>query len=171
METSFPPQKTFGFSGRAGQVDYELTIPRTVRIARLEIGNGDVFIEGMRRDIRANLVNGALTALNCSGNAQLSVANGRLDLSYEKWEQQQQFSVDASIISGNARLYVPRKGSFHLVAEARNGKVEDHFSEQREHDARRATKVDLSVGGGGNASDIVIRTTNGNIEIAPAKTE
>jgi hypothetical protein len=167
VETTFPPQKTWLFSSRSGAVDYTISVPRLVRIARLEIGNGDVLIENMRGNMQANLVNGALTARNCFGNAELSVANGRLDLSYEKWEEKE-FSVNARIISGNVRAFLPGNASFHLLAETVHGNITDHLLETSERNPRRATRVNMSMGTG-ISGEITIRSTDGNIEIAPAK--
>jgi hypothetical protein len=169
VETGFPPHKARRFSDRFGTVDYAIIIPRTVKISRLELGNGEVLIDGMRGDIRANLVNGGLTARNCSGNAQLSVANGGLDLFYERWEQRQ-FAVDARIISGNARAFLPDKASFHVVAETTNGNVANHFAPMEERHNRRASKINMSIGPEPH-SDISIRATDGDIEIAAAKSE
>jgi hypothetical protein len=168
IETTFPPRKSQAFSSHTGSVDLAITLPRTAKIARLEIGNGDVLIEDMRGDFRANLVNGALAARNCFGNAQISVAQGGLDLFYEKW-QPQRFSVEATIISGNARAFLPGQASFHLQAEAVNGHVANGL-DPAEARSSRATKVKLLVGAE-DSSDIRIRAINGNIEIAPAKTD
>jgi hypothetical protein len=169
LETIFPPQKTWRFSTRSGAVDYVISVPRTIKILRLEIGNGDVLIEGMRGDMHANIVNGALAARNCFGNAELSVANGGLDLFYEKWEQRR-FSVDARIIIGRVRAFLPRRASFHVVAETLNGNVTNTLADTGGRHPRRGTKVNMSVGEE-NGSDIVIRATDGNIEIAPANAE
>jgi hypothetical protein len=169
IETTFPPRKSQPFSSHAGSVDLAITLPRTAKIARLEIGNGDVLIEDMRGDIRANLVNGALAARNCFGNAQISVAQGGLDLFYEKW-QPKRFSVDAKIISGNARAFLPGQASFHVQAEAINGHIDNRLADSGDAKSNRATKVKLSVGAE-DSPDIMIRASNGNIEIAPAKAE
>ena len=123
----------------------------------------------MRGDMSANLVNGALAARNCFGNAQLSVANGGLDLFYEKWEERL-FSVEARIISGNARVFLPGQASFHVLAETINGNVANHLPETGGRHPRRATRVNMSVGAE-NSSGIIIRATNGNIEIAAARAE
>jgi hypothetical protein len=169
IETSFPAQKTWLFSDRSGTVDYVVIVPRTIKVSRLDLGNGEVLIEGMHNDVRANLVNGALTARNCFGNLQLSVANGGLDLLYEKWEQRP-FLADARIISGNARAFLPRAASFHLLAETANGNVSNHFAEGEERSAGGATRIAMSVGSEPHP-DINIRATNGNIEIAAAKSD
>lgn len=168
IETSFPPQKTWRFSHRSGSVDYVIILPRTVKISRLDLENGGIRIEGMRGDVRADLVNGELVARNCFGNVQLSVANGALDLSYEKW-QQRPFAVDAKIIGGNARVFLPRAASFHLLAETAHGNVSNHFARLEEQDSRRASRVNMSIGSEPRP-EINIRVTNGDIEIAAAKT-
>ena len=166
IETTFPPRKAQAFSTHTGSVDLAITVPRTIKIVRLEIGNGDVLIEDMSGDFRANLVNGALATRNCFGNAQISVAQGGLDLFYDKW-QPRRFSVEAKIISGNARALLPAGGSFHVVAEAPGGNVTNQF-EMTEKRPRRATRVNLSTGGE-SGPEIVIRATQGNIEIASTK--
>lgn len=169
IETSFPPQKTWLFSNRSGSVDNVISLPRTIKISRLDLGNGEVLIEGMRGDVRADLVNGGLAARNCFGNVQLSVANGGLDLFYEKWEQGK-FAADARIISGNARVFLPRKVSFHLLAETATGNVSNHFAELDEHNVGRATKINMSFGPEPHP-EIKIHATNGDIEIAAAKSD
>jgi DUF4097 and DUF4098 domain-containing protein YvlB len=168
IETSFPPQKTWRFHHLSGSVDYVITLPRTVKISRLDLENGGILIEGMRGDVRADLVNGELVARNCFGNVQLSVANGGLDLFYEKW-QQRPFVVEARIIGGNARIFLPRAASFHLLAETANGNVSNHFARPEEQDSRKATRVNMSIGPEPR-TEINIRVTKGDIEIAAAKT-
>lgn len=169
IETSFPPQKTWRFSDRSGSVDYAISLPRTVKISRLDLGNGDILIEGMRGDMRADLVNGKLVARNCFGDVQLSVANGALDLVYEKW-QQRPFAVEARIIGGNARAILPRQASFHLLAETANGNISNRFTELSEHKVERATRVNMSFGAEPHP-EIKIRATHGDIEIAAAKSD
>ena len=122
----------------------------------------------MRGDVRADLVNGELVARNCFGSVQLSVANGGLELSYEKW-QQRPFVVDSRIIGGNARIFLPRAASFHLLAETAKGNVSNHFARPEEQDSRKASRVNMSIGPEPRP-EINLRVTNGDIEIAAAKT-
>jgi hypothetical protein len=169
IETTYPAQKTWRFHHRSGSVDFAITLPRTIKITRLELENGDVLVEGMRGDARADLLNGKLVARNCSGDAQFSVANGALELFYETWPQRM-FAVDSRIIGGSARVVLPRAASFHLLAEAENGNVANHFARREEHDSQRATRVNMSIGPEPHP-EINIRATHGNIEIAATKVE
>ena len=167
VETVFPAQKTWRFSHREGSVDYVITLPRTIRISRLEVGNGDVVIEGIQADMRADIVNGGLATRNCFGNAQLSVANGDLDLVYDRFAPGQ-FAAIARVITGKARAFLPRRTSFHFVAETANGNVSNQFSESEAQRIQRASRVNMSVGSE-PWPEISIQTTNGDIEIAASK--
>lgn len=169
IETSYPPQKTWRFSHRSGSVDYAITLPRTVKISRLDLENGEIVIEGMRGDLNVDLVNGKLVARNCFGDVQLSVANGALDVVYEKW-QQRPFAVEARIIGGNARLFLPRTAAFHVLAETADGNVSNHFARLEEQDSRKATRVNMSIGPEPRP-EIKVRATHGDIEIAASKPE
>ena len=169
IETVFPPEKTWRFSHRTGTVDCAITLPRTIKITRLEVGNGEVLVEGIRGGVRADLVNGDLSARNCFGDIQLSVANGGLNLFYEKWEQGL-FTAEARVISGTARAFLPRRASFHLVAETADGHVSNFLTETKEADSERATRVNMSIGSDPHP-EISLRATKGNIEIAAPRTE
>jgi hypothetical protein len=166
VETSFPAQKTWRFSQRTGSVDYVIILPRTIKISRLEVGNGDVSIDEMRADARVDLVNGGLAAHNCSGNLQLSVANGDLDLVYDKFERSQ-FAAVARVISGKARTLLPRRTSFHFIGESAHGNVANLFSESEHQNVQKATRVNMSVGSE-PWPEISIQSTSGDIEIAAA---
>lgn len=165
IETNFPRRKTWVFSDSAGTVDYTIVVPQTVKILRLDLGNGEVLIHGMRgEDTRASLVNGQLTAHNCFGNLHLAVANGALDVLYDWWERRQ-FSINAQITNGNVRAFIPRDASFHVIAATVNGKIANDFAETVELGGHGLSKIDMSVGTEVR-SDLKIHATDGNIRIA-----
>jgi hypothetical protein len=113
--------------------------------------------------VHANLTNGRLFAHNCFGDLHLAVINGGLDVIYDWWEQGR-FSVEADIVNGNARAFIPGDASFHLMAEARNGKIATDFGAQKERNDGEVTKIDTVIGTAA-ATDIKIRATDGNIKI------
>ena len=144
IETSFPPQKTWRFSHRSGSVDYAVTLPRTIKISRLEVGNGDVLIEGMRGDVRADLVKEGWSRAIALAPSSFRSRTAAWTL-FMRSGQQRPFTVDSRIIAGNARVYLPRAASFHLLAETANGNVSNHFARPEEQDSRRATRVNMSI--------------------------
>jgi len=145
IETHFPPKQTWGLFDRSGTVDYIIVIPKTAKISHLELANGEVLIDNMRGE---------------------AVISGGLDVIYDWWEQRR-FSVEADIVSGNARAFVPSDASFHLVAETRNGRIASDFGAQKERNGGDVTKIDTVIGTAAG-SDIKIRATDGNIKIVEA---
>ena len=170
IETKFPAQKKRSFTDPAASVDYTLIVPQSVKLARLDVENGDVEIVGMRGEgVRATLVNGQLSTQNCFSDTHLSVGNGALSVSYDWWEERM-FSVHGQIMEGDASASIPQGASFHVAAQTAKGKVINDFSETVEIGGR-SRQIDRFVGTG-VSPEIRLRATNGDIKIAsPAVTD
>jgi hypothetical protein len=167
IETHYPPKKTWGLGDRSGTVDYTLVVPRTCKISRLDLVNGEILIDGMHGEtVHANLVNGRLYAHNCFGNAHLSVITGGLDVSYNWWEQRK-FSIDAQIVNGHTHVFIPGDASFHVVAETEDGQIDNAFAEQAQRNGDDVSKIDLVIGETPEA-EFRLRAQNGNIQIGEA---
>jgi DUF4097 and DUF4098 domain-containing protein YvlB len=165
ISTSVLPQKGRSLLGGTSTVDYVLVVPRTVKIARLELDDGKVLIEGMEgEDVRATVVDGQLAVRDCCGNIHVAIANGNLDLSYQHCGQQP-FSADAQVTHGSARVSIPRDTSFHARAETAAGKIANDFAEMVEVNGQSKQKIDVSVGSNARAQ-LAIRVTTGDISIA-----
>jgi DUF4097 and DUF4098 domain-containing protein YvlB len=170
ISTSVLPQKGKSLLGGTSTVDYVLIVPRTVKIARLELDDGKVLIEGMEgEDVRATVVDGQLAARDCCGNVHVAIANGNLDLSYQHCGQQP-FSADAQITHGSARVSIPRDASFHARAQTAAGKIANDFAETVEVNGQSRQKIDVSVGSHARAQ-LAIRVTTGDISIAALESE
>lgn len=164
IETTFPSQPEWGFSDRSGTVDYIIVLPWTCSITRLELATGEVLVEGMRgSEVHAGLINGRLFAHNCFSDLQLRVTNGGLDLTNDWWEQLN-FDVDAEIVNGNARVFIPGDAAVHAQASSLNGHVVCDFLEKERRRAGGSSKIDVVVGGPTN-NDLNVRAVNGNIKI------
>ena len=164
------PIKKKSLRGGTGVVDYILTIPRTVKIARLELEDGDVVIEGMEgEDVRANVVDGQLTLRDCCGNVHLGVANGDLDLSYEHCARRV-FTAEAQIMHGNVRVSVPRDAAFRVRAETDEGTIANDFTDIVQVNGRTTPKIDMVVGKDAR-SELTLRVSMGDIRIAAAKSQ
>jgi hypothetical protein len=167
ISTSVLPQKKKSPSGGVGTVDYVLVVPRTVSIARLELEDGEVVIEGMEgEDVRATVVDGQLTVRNCCANLHAVIANGDLDLSYEHCGPRP-FFAEAQVTHGNARVSIPRNASFHARAQTMKGKVANDFADIVDVNSRSLQKIDLSVGVNAR-SELAVHVTTGDIRIIAA---
>jgi DUF4097 and DUF4098 domain-containing protein YvlB len=165
IATTLLPQKKGSFQSASDIVDYVVVVPRTVKIARLEMDDGKVLIEGMEgEDVRANVVDGQLTVRNCCGNIHLAIANGDLDLSYENCGRRP-FSAEAQITHGSARVSIPRAASFRARAQTAKGKITNDFADMVEVNGQSLRKIDLSYGSNAR-SELTVRVTTGDIRIA-----
>jgi DUF4097 and DUF4098 domain-containing protein YvlB len=170
ISTSVLPQKKKSPSGGVGAVDYVLVVPRTVNIARLELEEGKVLIEGMEgEDVRANVVDGQLTVRNCCGDIHLAIANGNLDLSYEHCGPRP-FFAEAQVTHGSARVSIPHDASFHARAQTAKGKIANDFADIVEVNGRSLQKIDISVGPDAR-SELAVRVTTGDINISAVKSD
>ncbi len=165
IETIYPPDSPIGFSDRSGTVDYVIVVPQTIRISKLELGNGEVLVEGMRsEEARAELGNGRLFAHNCFGNLDLNLKTGNLAIAYEWWEDLE-FSIRATIQNGNASAYIPTDAAFHLIAHTATGKIANDFAEKEQRRPEPVNQIDMLVGGGGKTT-FQFETQDGNVKIA-----
>jgi len=164
IETSFPPKPTWGLFDRSGTVEYNIVLPQTASISRLELGNGEVLVEGMRgQSLDAQLERGRMLARNCFSNAVFSLGRGTLTLTYEWWGPGK-FSIQANIANGNALAFLPSAAAFHLIAETPHGKIANDFIERDERRAEVISNVNTLVHDGGGAV-IKLRAAEGNIKV------
>lgn len=170
ITTKFLARKNMPLSPDARTVDYTIAVPPTVSLTRVDLEDGKVSIEGMQgRELRAAIVDGQVTIRNCCGNAHVTVANGALDLLYDRCERPR-FTVDAQITNGNARLFIPRGASFHIQVETASGKIINEFPDMVNLNSPAVRKVDIFTGKG-VSSEIKLRVTTGDIQIAETGTK
>ena len=164
-----PPQPKWVFSDHSGTVDCTIIVPATASISALDLHAGEVLLDSMRGpELRARLNDGRIFARNCFTNLDLTVSRGTLALSYEWWEQEK-FSAHANVGQGNAWVWLPSDSVFHLLADAKHGKIANDFNNLpvSANSSAREIKIDQVVNGGGSAT-INVRVEKGNIKIAEA---
>ena len=164
INTAYPPKPKWGLSDRSGTVDYVIVLPWFCDVQRVELGNGELLIDGMRGDeVHAQLGNGRLFGHNCFTDLHLSIENGGLDVAYDWWETHS-IGLDATIADGNTHVFIPGDAQFRLHAEAANGHVFSDFTTKEDRTATLQTKIDLSVGPSPNA-EMKVRADDGSIAI------
>jgi hypothetical protein len=167
ISTKFPPKPKFALFDRSGTVDYTIVVPATTNLTRLELGAGEVLVDGMRgRTTHARLGSGRIFAHNCFGNVALTLERGTVTLAYDWWEPRK-FSIEANIGDGNAWAFFPIDVVCHLVAETGHGKIGNDFAETAQRGTKEITKVDMLIQGGSGAA-VTMRARKGNIRIVEA---
>ena len=164
-----PPQRKWAFSDHSGTVDYTIVVPATASISALDLNAGEVLLDSMRGpEVQARLNDGRFFARNCFTNLYLIVNRGTLALSYEWW-QKEKFSAHATMIQGNAWVWLPSEAAFHLLARAADGRIVNDFNNLpvSAHSSGTEMKIDQIINGGG-AATINVGVEKGNIKIAEA---
>ena len=164
-----PPQPKWAFSDHSGTIDCTIVVPAIASISALDLNAGEVLLDSMRGpEVRARLNDGRIFARNCFTNLDLTVNRGTLALSYEWW-QKEKFLAQATMIQGNAWVWLPSEAAFHLLADAKHGKIANDFNNLpvSANSSAKGMKIDQIINGGGSAT-IQIRVDKGNIKIAEA---
>jgi hypothetical protein len=164
-----PPQPKWAFSDHSGTVECTIVVPATASISALDLNAGEVLLDSMRGpEVHARLNDGRIFARNCFTNLDLTVKRGTLALSYEWW-QEETFSAQATMIQGNAWVWLPSEAAFHLLARAPHGKIANDFNNRpvSANSSASEMKIDQIINGGG-AATINVRVDKGDIKIAEA---
>ena len=165
IETMSPPTARHHFSDRSGTVEYTINVPQTARIARVEMPNGELVIDGMRgASIAASLGRGQLVIHNCFCDQTIHVMRGALNVFFD-WMDERPFAIEAEIDDGNMRARLPTDATFQLHAVSREGHVSSDFSPMETRKGGDASEINEVIG------DIPVaklnfRARDGNIRIS-----
>lgn len=163
IDTIFPPGKN-AWSDRSGRVEYSIIVPKAIKITRLDLVNGEMMVKDLRGgSATAHLVNGWLGGVNCFGELNLSIVNGRLDVAYDWWENHK-FSVKASSVNGALRAILPRHGAVSISARTGTGRIVDAFR-PNPSGSGAALRVLETATGPQPESSIELKTSGGNVRI------
>lgn len=163
IRTGYPPKPKWGLTDRSGTVDYVIILPWFCEVQQVELGNGELLIDGMRGNaVHAQLGNGRAFGHNCFTDLHLDVGTGGLEVAYDWWENHH-IALSAKIAGGNSYVLIPGDAEFRLHAETVNGHVFNYFSANQDRPGGRA-KLDLEVGPNPNA-EVAIHAVNGSINI------
>lgn len=168
VQTIMPPQKgSLSLEDRSGTVDYTIVVPNTIRIAQLNLANGEVLMEGLRGgSVTSHVGDGWLVARNSFGNMDLTIKNGRLLAIYDFWEL---FPFQAKLTSpeGDIRIYLPPEAPINIAARTTSGRILNWLGKE-ENDPRKPRRVlDFAVGSAPSAK-FEMSSESGDIRISKA---
>ena len=165
IETTPPPTPPHPFSDHSGTVEYTINIPQNARIARVEMPNGELVIDGMRgASIAASLGRGQLVIHNCFCDQSIHVMRGRLNVFFD-WMDERPFAIEAEIDDGNVLARLPTDATFQLHAVAREGHVSSDFSPMESRKRGDASEINEVIGDTPVAK-LSFRAREGNIHIS-----
>ena len=164
IETTPPPVPRH-FSDRSGTVEYTINIPQTARIARVELPNGNLVIDGMRgASIAANLGSGQLVTHNCFCDQTIHVNQGELNVFFD-WMDGRPISIEAKIEDGNLSACLPTDASFNIHAVTKDGHVSSDFSPMGTRQRGDDSEINEVIGDA-PATKLTFGAGEGNIHIS-----
>lgn len=167
IETIYPPASEGLFADRSGTVDYIILVPESCRLARVELGRGEMVIEGMRGGgVDAQLGVGLMHVNDCFAPTRLHLGQGGLNLFYGWWEEEP-IAVAATIGRGRARVFLPPDASLTLTATNRSGNIVNRLTPAKSVRQAGGNILRLELGAGG-ASEIQLRGEAANLRIERA---
>ena len=165
IETTPPPAPRHHFLDRSGTVEYIINIPQTARIARVELPNGKLVIDGMRgASIAASLGRGQLVTHNCFCDQTIHVNQGGLNVFFD-WMEERPISIEAKIEDGNLSACLPTDAAFHMHAVAKQGHVSSDFSPVRTRQRGDDSEINEVIGDA-PATRLTFRAGDGNIHVS-----
>jgi hypothetical protein len=163
IETTFPPKpQGLSLADRSGTVDYLILVPQRATIEELELGTGEIIVDGMYgRQVNARLTNGRMTVHNCFSETHANVTDGALDVFYDWWEPLR-FPFQAEIARGHLRLDLPFSAAAQIEAQSGDGKVFSQFTPNGQIEQGRSLHI---VVGNDNGAEFKLKAAHGNIAI------
>ena len=166
IHTQYPDRtQTFTDDDRdnPASVEYTLTVPRTVRLDKIELVNGALDISGVGGEVRASCINGRLTAKGLAGRTRLSTVNGHLDASFSSLGNS---PIDLSSVNGGLTLILPSDAKAEINASTVSGGIQNDFGLHVVNHQYVGHSLDGQLGGGG--ARIHLSNVNGRIEVRHA---
>ncbi|MFL6513536.1 MAG: hypothetical protein ACJ8M1_00765 [Chthoniobacterales bacterium] len=164
IDTSYPDKQKWGLSDRSGTVDYVIILPWFCDVQKIDLGTGELLIEGMRgNEVHARLGNGRLFGHNCFTDMHLSLGTGGLDVAYDWWETHD-IGLDTNVSDGGTRVFIPGEAQFRVHAQTAKGQVMTDFAQREDRAEDSLTRLDLTVGTTPNAA-MNLKAADGSIKI------
>ncbi|MGB7207427.1 MAG: DUF4097 family beta strand repeat-containing protein [Pyrinomonadaceae bacterium] len=107
------------------EVQFRLSVPRTVVLDEVETVNGSVTVSNFTNTTKISAVNGNVTASNLRGTANLSTVNGEVVADFDRLETGSRISLET--VNGRVNLVIPSDANATLKAESLNGNITNDF--------------------------------------------
>lgn len=158
------PEHQHNWHHNSANVEYTLTVPRTVRLDEIKLINGGLDIAGVSGEVRASCINGRLEAHNLAGRAELSTINGKLDA---RFDQLAGSSVELNSVNGPVELTIPSDSKADVEASTVSGGIDNDFGLREKRHQFVGHSLHGELGNGGTR--IKLSDVNGRIEIHHAE--
>jgi Putative adhesin len=156
--------RNWGRHNNPGDVEYTLTVPRSIRLDEIKLINGSLDVTGVTGEVRASCINGRLEAHNLAGRAELSTVNGKLDARFDRLAGQ---PIELNSVNGSVDLTIPSDSNAVLDASTVSGGIDNDFGLHVNRHQFVGHDLRGEIGNGGTR--IHLSDVNGRIEIHHAQ--
>lgn len=115
----------FGWNSSSGEVAFRLKVPHEAVLKIIESVNGDISIEEVLGDIKAETVNGKVSIENAGGDVSADTINGKVKIVMKNFTGDQRIAADS--VNGDIVVYLPENQGFKLDTETLNGDLSNEF--------------------------------------------
>ncbi|HYH00475.1 MAG TPA: DUF4097 family beta strand repeat-containing protein [Terriglobales bacterium] len=161
IKTEYPRDRR-NYSNPAS-VDYMLTVPRNAKLHKIDLINGDLTIDGITNDIRANSINGKVNARGLTGRLDLSTVNGKVSASFVRLGAN---NVRLHSVNGPLEVVLPSDVQAEIHASTLNGSISNEYGLKISH--RRFVGHDLRGKLGNGGTLVSLKNVNGSITVRHA---
>ncbi len=158
IDTHYPSRMR---SGQGTSVEYTLTVPRTARLASIDLVNGGLRVAGVEGGVSANCVNGTIRAEGVTGDLDLATVNGRIELDASSFAGGEELALES--VNGAIEVTLPASADGSIDAETVNGSIGNDLGLE----VRKGQYIGSSMHGtvGSGAGRLSIETVNGPISV------
>jgi DUF4097 and DUF4098 domain-containing protein YvlB len=151
--------------GSSGSVDYQVTVPRQVRLDKINSVNASVNLDRITGPVAVSVVNGALTARQMSGSGAYNSVNGAMNVSYTKLADDKGISLET--VNGKASLAIPANSNAEVKLDTLNGAIHNDFdlTVEKHFPVGKSLKGQLGTGG----PSIKLHSVNGALSLGKSE--
>ncbi|MCS6817778.1 MAG: hypothetical protein N0A16_01460 [Blastocatellia bacterium] len=144
-------------------VDYEITLPRRVRLSDVRVINGHIRVRDVEGFVRARAVNGRIELEGIAGAVEAETVNGRIEVALARCADERGTILQS--INGRLTLRLPEICDARLEAETLRGEIvaDDELGLTRSTERSLGQRAEGQLGRGGPL--IRVRAVNGAIRL------
>lgn len=166
VRTKYPETQGRAKEGRNERtaVEYTVSIPKSAKVDKVKLVNGNLTIENVNGDMNAATVNGRITASKPGGNVDFSTVNGRIEATLGKAEASK--LVELKTVNGEIGLALPADSAAHVKANTVHGNITNDFGLTVVKGQFVGSSLEGQIGSDG--ANVRMKTVNGAISISKA---
>ena len=152
--------------GSTVAVDYELTLPRRVRLSAVRVINGHIRIRDVEGFVKARTVNGRIEIEGVAGAIEAETVNGRIEVALAQCAEGRDTTLQS--INGRITVRLPATCQSRLEAETLHGEIvaDEELGVTLSKERFLGQRAEGALGRGGSL--IRVRAVNGTIHLERA---